>query len=191
MPLYELGRESDESAARWKELPRVEGLSEIVTPGIPLLTAGGRPVLELVPRKGGAVIVTGISDFSAAAAPSAASVNRFMSESLLLGLTPLAEPGAAGGMFPPQPVLGRDVFLIGNASAGNGLDQPQALPRSTASNGFASPIRRRSVSRPAAPQSSAPSASCSADTISNSPLTRRRCNTSPWKPAASIATCNR
>jgi hypothetical protein len=88
-----------------------------------LLTADSRPVLELVPRKAGAVVVSGINDFTAMRnLSSASSVNRLLSESLLIALTPLGEPGVKEGIFPPQPVYGRNVFLIGAASGSKGFD---------------------------------------------------------------------
>lgn len=125
LSLYELGRETDESAARWRALPPIQGLSEIVTAGVALLTAGDRPILALVPRKAGAVIVSGISDFTLLRSGSgSATANRLLAEALALGLTPIGEPGAAGGagMFPSQPVLGRNVFAFAGASGAAGLD---------------------------------------------------------------------
>ena len=94
----------------------------LALPGITLLTAGGRPVLSVVPHKGGAVVACGLSDLSTLRTPATnASVNRLLAESLALGLRPLTEPGTAGGAFPAQPVLGRGTFAIGDALPGKGL----------------------------------------------------------------------
>jgi hypothetical protein len=139
LDLYQIGRETDESAARWRELPPADGLSEIMAPGISLLTADSRPVLELVPRKVGALVVSGISNFTALRnSSSASSVNRLLADSLLLALTPLGEPGMKDGIFPPQPVYGGNVALIGNASGSKGLD---GAPSSAAVPGSATVLR--------------------------------------------------
>jgi hypothetical protein len=124
LDLYELGRDSEESAARWKALSTAAKLSEIVTPGIGLLKADGRPVLTLIPRKAGSIQACGVGDFAALRGPAnGASVNRLLAESLTLTLRPIGEPPSTdAGLFPPQPVLGKNVFVIGDGSNIKGVE---------------------------------------------------------------------
>jgi hypothetical protein len=118
LDLYQLGKDADESALAWKTLPTASGLSTVVTPGVPLLNADQSPVLQIVRRGSGAVVVWGVSDFSALRSPaSSASVNRMLAESLTLGLVPLNEPGLTGGVFPAQPVSNHDGYVFSDAGA--------------------------------------------------------------------------
>jgi hypothetical protein len=124
LDLYQLGRETGESAAAWKALAPSAGLSEIVTPGIGLLTAAGRPVLTLLPRKAGAAIVSGISDFTALrGAANGAAINRLLAQTLTIAIAPIGEPGqpSGAGLFPPQPISGKNLFILGEASNIKGL----------------------------------------------------------------------
>jgi hypothetical protein len=101
-----------------------------MTPGIGLLTADGRPVLKLIPRKSGSILVSGISDFTALRnSTNGSSVNRLLAELLTLALTPIGEPGQGAGIFPAQPVFGRNQFVLGDASKIKGMTPADAGSR--------------------------------------------------------------
>ena len=119
LDLYQLGKDRDESAARWNSLPPALGLNEIATPGIALLTPD---VLKIVRRGNGSIVAVGIENFASLRDPtSSTSVNRMLAESLTLGLAPLTEPGVAAGIFPAQPMLDRTTYLVGDATPNAGL----------------------------------------------------------------------
>lgn len=120
--MHQLGSVRDESVDRWRTLPSAGGMCEITSPGISLVSPS---VMKLVPRGRGAVIAVGISDFSALRTPeSNASVNRVLAQSLMLGLASLFDSNATGGIFPPQPTVGMNSVLLGDASATTGFDSP-------------------------------------------------------------------
>ena len=115
LDLHRLGLDEPSSRERWEGFGRVSTRSLDLDTGLPILITRGRAVLSLLRRGPGLVIHNGLPPISSfGRTRNAASVSRVLHGILNLALRPLPGPGLppnAGDLFPPQPILGKDVIV--------------------------------------------------------------------------------
>ena len=115
--LYQLGIDEAESLARWQALPPSPSTRVVSGKGISVLACAQGSVVSLIPRGKGLVVYNGITRLASLRGPrTSRSVNRVLAGIVTLALRPLhGAPGKGQpfALFPPQPVLGKRVFLLG------------------------------------------------------------------------------
>jgi len=117
--LYQLGKDEADSLARWKLLPPAWCRTALAPGGLPLLEAGGEPVLTVLPRGKGQVVYVGITRFGSLRDRRTGSIaSRLLAGILTLAIRPVQQslpPQGPFVMFPPQPILGKRLLLRGSA----------------------------------------------------------------------------
>jgi hypothetical protein len=118
--LYRLGVDRDESARRWSALPATPVRTLDVSSGVPLLLAGDRASVALVPRGEGVVVYCGLPLHAWRRGDARAVANRWLRGLLALALEPTPVDGAMAARR-ADPALSRAAFEL----------TPQAAPLET------------------------------------------------------------
>jgi hypothetical protein len=115
LDLHQLGLDELSSREQWERFGRIRTRSLEPATGLPILTAGDRAVLSIVRRGAGLLVYNGLPPITSLTQKgNSASATRLLHGILNLALRPLPVPGAsadAAVVFPPQPVLGKDVVV--------------------------------------------------------------------------------
>jgi hypothetical protein len=149
--LYDLGTNEDESRRLWALLGRLRGRSLRADGALPILRAGDGTVLAVLRRGRGKIVYNGLPELATLRVQGRKQlVNRLLLHALVLAMRPLGEQidDDTFIMFPPQPLLGKDILVRADAALPQPVPADDAFlpaPRETRIPGF----QRFSVEPPA------------------------------------------
>jgi len=119
LSLYALARNEKESMALWRALPRAKNVWTVSTPGFTLLECDAGPAVGTVVRGSGIIVYNGLGSLaSLRAGGNERVVNRLLYGLVCHALRPLREQledGQQVVVWPPQPVLGKRLSILGLA----------------------------------------------------------------------------